>query len=334
MEVILPKNYSDDFKQVLTQPYNAYREKLPTVKYTDCYFTHTGVGLKGFKLIEETLFSNITKEHRKHFYKYALYKYLTGKKLKLSGKNILLIHNHWSSGYHHWVTEVLAKLSLVNPEDYTLVIPEDYSRFAFDSLALFNFKEIIKLPKDHGLLASEVTLIANPNSGSYDPSLISSMKQQLIQKCSTKIEKKEAFEYIYISRKNEQQRKVENEDEVIELLSSYGFKVVDVMNLSYYEQVMLFSSSKVLVSIHGAALTNAMFMPAGAKVLELYRNLTDEASWMNTCYYNLVTASGLGYYYQFCKHGANFGANLDKVNIIVDIQKLKKNIQLIMDTAK
>ena len=45
MEVILPKNYTDDFKRVLTQPYNAYREKLPVVKYTNCYFTHTGIGL-------------------------------------------------------------------------------------------------------------------------------------------------------------------------------------------------------------------------------------------------------------------------------------------------
>ena len=160
------------------------------------------------------------------------------------------------------------------------------------------------------------------------------MKQLLIQKCSGKIEKKETFEYIYISRKNEQLRKVENEDEVIELLNSYGFKVVDVMNLSFYEQVILFSSCKVLVSIHGAALTNAMFMPQGAKVLELYRNLTAEASWMNTCYYNLVTASSLDYYYQFCKHGANAGTNLDKVNIVVDIEKLQGNIRLILDTKK
>jgi capsular polysaccharide biosynthesis protein len=334
MEVILPKNYSDYFKQVLTQPYNAYRQKLPIVKYPDCYFTNTGIGLKSFKLIEETLFSNITKEHRWHFYKYALYKYITGKKLKLTGKNILLIHNHWSSGYHHWVTEALAKLTLINTEDYILVIPEDYSKFAFDGLGLFNFKEVIRLPKEHGLVASNVTLIANPNSGSYDPSLLSPLKRLLIQKCSGKVEKKEAFEYIYISRKNEAFRKVENENEVIELLGSYGFKVVDIMSLSFYEQVMLFSNCKVLVSIHGAALTNAMFMPSGSKVLELYRNLTEEASWMNTCYYNLVTVSGLDYYYQFCKHGTYSGPNLDKVNIVVDIEKLKKNIQLIMGTTK
>src|ERR1700722_7086447 len=330
MKVILPENYADDFKPVLSQPYNNYRESLPVVNYSNCYFTHSGIGLKHFKLVEETLFRNITKKYRQHFYKYALYKYFFSKSIKLKEKNILLIHNHWSSGYHHWVTEALLKLSLIDTSNYSLLIPEDSSRFIYDSIALYNFKEVIKLPKNCGLKASSVTLIANPDSGNFNPALLSSLKQQLIEKCTTKTDIKERYGYIYISRRNEKIRKVENEDEVIQLLTSHGFKVIDVMDLSFYQQVMLFSTCKVFVSIHGAALTNAMFMPAGSKVLELYRSLSDGDTWMNTCYYNLITASGLDYYYQFCKHGANADTNIDKVNIIVDIPLLEKNLQLMI----
>ncbi len=334
MKVILPENYADDFKSVLAQPYNNYRESLPIVNYTNCYFTHSGIGLKNFRLIEETLFQNITKKYRQHFYKYALYKYFFSKNIKLKEKNILLIHNHWSSGYHHWLTEALLKLSLIDTRNFTLVIPEDSGKFIYDSIALYNFKEVIKLPKNISLKASEVTLIANPNSGNFNPSLIATLKHQLIEKCKTKVSGAESYDYIYISRKNEQIRKVENEDEVIQLLTSYGFKVIDVMGLSFYQQVMLFSTCKVFVSIHGAALTNAMFMPAGGKVLELYRSLAEGGTWMNTCYYNLVTASGLGYYYQFCKHSAQANANTDKVNIIVDIPMLEKNLQLMIEVKK
>jgi len=330
MKVILPENYSDDFKSVLSQPYNNYRESLPVVNYTDCYFTHSGIGLKNFRLIEETLFRNITKKYKQHFYKYALYKYFFSKSIKLNEKNILLIHNHWSSGYHHWVTEALLKLSLIDTRNFSLVIPEDSSRFIYDSIALYDFKKTIKIPKKQGLKASAVTLIANPNSGNFNPALITTLKHQLIEKCKTKVNGAESYDYIYISRKNEQIRKVENEDEVIQLLTSYGFKVIDVMDLAFYQQVMLFSTCKVFVSIHGAALTNAMFMPQGGKVLELYRSLTEGDTWMNICYYNLVTASGLGYYYQFCKHGANADNNIDKVNIIVDIPLLEKNLKLML----
>jgi capsular polysaccharide biosynthesis protein len=86
----------------------------------------------------------------------------------------------------------------------------------------------------------------------------------------------------------------------------------------------------VFVSIHGAALTNAMFMPQGGKVLELYRSLVNDNPWMNTCYWNLVTASGLDYYYQFCERGTNSDASADNTNIIIDIPKLEENIKLML----
>jgi len=330
MSIILPKNYGDDFEQVLSQPYNKYRDNLPVVKYTDSYFTYSGIGLKRFRLIEETLFSNITKKHRQHFYKYALYKYFFGKNIRIGGENILLLHNHWSKGYHHWVTECLMKISLIKPSEFTLVIPDDYHRFAFDSIALYGFKEIIRIPGNCGFKINAVTLISNPNSGHYAPSLLEPFKQQLIEKCANKCSIVKSPDYIYVSRRNERIRKVENEDEVIGLLSGYGFKVIEIDKLNFYEQVILFSTCKIYVSIHGAALTNAIFMPKGAKVLELYRSLKYFNGWMNTCYWNLVTASGLDYYYQFCEHGSNSNVSVDNTNIAVDIPLLEKNIKIML----
>src|SRR5579863_5511945 len=103
INVILPKNYSDDFKQVLSQPYNSFRKNLPVVRYKNLFFTHTGIGLKWFRFIPETFFENLSKGQIKHFKRYALYKYFLGKKTRVRDHNILLIHNHWSQGYHHWL---------------------------------------------------------------------------------------------------------------------------------------------------------------------------------------------------------------------------------------
>ena len=328
MDVILPKNFSADFKQVLSQPYNNYRENLPVVNYRKAYFTHSGIGLKNFKLIEETLFTNITKYHRRHFYKYAFYKYFLGKNIRIEGNNILLLHNHWSKGYHHWITECLIKILLIDPGQYTLIIPSDYGKFVFEGIDLFGFKNVIMLPGNCGIKADEITLIANPNSGHYNPILLASLREELIEKCSIKCTGTIQYDYIYVSRKTDKLRRVENEDEVVNLLSAYGFKVVEIAKLNFYDQVTLFSKCKVYVSIHGAALTNAMFMPEGGKVLELYRSIKYVNPWMNTCYWNLTTASGLDYYYQFCEHGSNIDVSADNTNIIVDIAKLQTNLNL------
>ena len=330
MTPILPQNYADDFKQVLSQPYNNYRESLPVATYENAYFTHSGIGLKNHKLINETLFENITLKHRKHFYKYALYKHLLGKNIRIKGDALLLLHNHWTTGYHHWVTEFLVKMAYLDASQYTLLIPEDYGQFAFESISLFDFKKVKKIPVGSGLSTKKITLIANPNSGHYNPVLLALLKTKLIDKCNAVGNPMEPSERIYISRKAARLRKVENEDAVISLLTQYGFRVIDVDKLNFFEQVQLFSQCKVFVSIHGAALTNAMFMPKGGKVLELYRSLVDDNPWMNTCYWNLVTASGLDYYYQFCGRGANYDASADNTNIIVNIPKLEENIRLML----
>jgi len=330
MTPTLPKNYTDDFKQVLAQSYNSYRENLPIVTYKNAYFTHSGIGLRRFKLINETLFDNITPKHRKHFYKYAFYKYLMGKNVRIKGDNLLLLHNHWTTGYHHWVTECLAKMVCLDTSQYTLVVPEYYGQFAFESISLFNFKEVKRIPTGCGLSTNKITLVANPNSGHYNPVLLTSLKTKLIEKCNVVGTSIEPYDRIYVSRKTARLRKVENEEGVINLLSNYRFKVVDIDKLNFFQQVQLFSQCKVFVSIHGAALTNAMFMPKGGKVLELYRSLVNDIPWMNTCYWNLVTASGLDYYYQFCERAANYGTSADNTNLIVDIPKLEENMRLIL----
>jgi len=51
--------------------------------------------------------------------------------------------------------------------------------------------------------------------------------------------------------------------------------------------------SKISVSLHGAALTNMLFLAPNTKVLEL-RNRDDATA---QCYFNLAAALGLPYYY-------------------------------------
>jgi capsular polysaccharide biosynthesis protein len=100
--------------------------------------------------------------------------------------------------------------------------------------------------------------------------------------------------------------------------------------MSFCDQVRSFSRAEALISVHGAGLANGVFMPLGAQVLELYRELSPAGPVMNTSYWKLSRAAGLRYYYQFCAHGQNFGGDIDRVNIIVDVDRLRANIELML----
>ncbi|WKZ75987.1 MAG: hypothetical protein QY303_03640 [Vicingaceae bacterium] len=91
------------------------------------------------KLIRNSVFDNVPTSN---FYKYSLFKKVTEKKKIFKNGNYLIVHNHWSSGYHHWVTEALVRLSNVESRNYDLILPENYPNFAFDSLETFQFVPI------------------------------------------------------------------------------------------------------------------------------------------------------------------------------------------------
>ncbi|MFC5356656.1 glycosyltransferase family 61 protein [Azospirillum himalayense] len=74
---------------------------------------------------------------------------------------------------------------------------------------------------------------------------------------------------LFVLRRNTSKRFAVNQDEVAEALKPLGFLAVDPGSLTFEEQVALFSDAELIVGCHGAALTNILFAPAGATLIEL-----------------------------------------------------------------
>jgi hypothetical protein len=83
------------------------------------------------------------------------------------------------------------------------------------------------------------------------------------------IENKKLSYKIYITRKNERARRISNEYTLIQMLKKYGFIVIDPGELSYREQVSLFTYADVIVAPHGAALTNIVWCKKNVQIIEL-----------------------------------------------------------------
>lgn len=80
-------------------------------------------------------------------------------------------------------------------------------------------------------------------------------------------------QYIVVC-KRKRNRKWANPVELLTELerNNFGYKIlcVDFEDLSIREQVKLMSQTRILVAAHGAGLTNAMFLPQGCGVIEVF----------------------------------------------------------------
>jgi len=78
-------------------------------------------------------------------------------------------------------------------------------------------------------------------------------------------------EKIFLTRSQHRKRHIQNAEQIENIARACGFRVIDSDDLSYLEQVALFSTTRYLVGIHGAGLTNIIHRsPAHLALLEIF----------------------------------------------------------------
>lgn len=74
---------------------------------------------------------------------------------------------------------------------------------------------------------------------------------------------------LYVSRGEAGVRRLLNEEDILAMLESAGYEVVHPERLSVGEQASLFAEASHVVGVHGAGLTNMVFMAPGTRVFEI-----------------------------------------------------------------
>ena len=230
----------------------------------------------------------------------------------------------WADNYFHWMTEVLPRLFAMHrfKPDIPVVLSEKVGGipFVLNSLDLLNISFNI-LPTGRGVLFDKLYACKVPHVGQFNQFLISSFRSEVIGLVSAD-RIIAPMRKIYISRSAARRRKVSNEDELWQVLKSQGFEKVELENLPWKDQVRLFREAVLVVSNHGAGLSNIMFMPEGSKVIELKSAKNDY--W---CYYSLARVCHLQYAYLLCEQSetnhrdANIHVEVDKLLRLMNIEK-------------
>ena len=85
---------------------------------------------------------------------------------------------------------------------------------------------------------------------------------------------------IYLSRQKSSYRNLINEGDIIDILKKKGFRIIDLNDLSVFDQINLFSSASVIVSPTGSSLANIVFCNPETKIIEIiprYNHLYENA---------------------------------------------------------
>lgn len=77
---------------------------------------------------------------------------------------------------------------------------------------------------------------------------------------------------LFVSRQDASIRHLLNEDEVLAALARHGFEAVEAARLGFGAQARLFGEAEWVVGGTGSGLSNVVFAPPGATVVELHNN--------------------------------------------------------------
>ena len=233
-------------------------------------------------------------------------------------KDCILIHNRNSHGYFHWVTDTLPKIIYIKTiyKKPYVVLPEKLKiKFIISSLKKFKIKFFF-LSKNNNYTFKKLTYI-----GELYPS--GNPRKKIIEKLKNLVKFKDnKSARIYISRNKSNRRKIINEKSLIKVLKKYNFKTIYSEKLTFQKQISIFSSAKYILGLHGAGLSNILWMNKKTFLLEL----RPEKDLFLNCYFNLANLLDINYYYLICKRN-NFFTSSKSSNYKVDIKLFEKKLK-------
>ncbi|MFA6989418.1 MAG: glycosyltransferase 61 family protein [Candidatus Gastranaerophilaceae bacterium] len=244
---------------------------------------------------------------------------------------ILVLSSSFGGNFFHWATWAIPRIYMIEKAGYNLQefdkIFINYVGFKFQKnlikiLGIPMEKVIGTMPKG-GLFKAKTLVTASLSSYLNTPCYITEsfrakfLKEEYYSEDRPKI--------IYLSR-NKGSRRILNEQELINYLNNMGFQVVYPESMSYEEQIAAFANAEVILTQHGAGLTNLCFCKPSTKVIEIFNeNFENFNGQVPIHFFGICSNLNLDHYIMF---GEPISQN--NLDMTIDLKKLEKTIDLIL----
>ena len=206
----------------------------------------------------------------------------------LKGKTCVL-GNRNASNYYHWMNDILPRLHVLTKSGIDIdsiqqfVINPLEHPFQYETLERFGINESrlcitenapTYLQCDELLLPTYGSNTLGKGQAPWNPAFVKSAF--LDKRCAQPTDR------VYISRRQANGRSVENENELVAEIRKRGFRQVELEGMSVAQQACLFNEASVIISPHGAGLSNIVFCEPATTVIELYDSHIAPCFWITS----------------------------------------------------
>ena len=213
----------------------------------------------------DSLFTRDNHEANKHFYTKNFYENFQKKLINFKEfKNIFVLGSNAGNNYYSNLLQFLPRIFFLENKKIKIAIHRNSST---------KFRNFIKLILDIKKIQFSFIYL---DDDFYKFSQCE-IPQFLELRDSIKILKKFLIpkntnignEKIYVTREDSSYRKIVNEADIVPILKSKGYKVINPQLYSVDEQIEIFSSAKKIITPHGSNLTNIIFCQPGTQIFEI-----------------------------------------------------------------
>jgi capsular polysaccharide biosynthesis protein len=236
-----------------------------------------------------------------------------------------VIDNYSPDNYHHWMLDCLPRLLAAeeeHPDERVVLLPRYYCRQPYIAFTLRIFPRIEQIRWIDARTKTRVQRLAFvPRQTGHR---LAAQLAEVAERLRDISGEPGSSRRLYFSRADASRRRARNEDELIPVLRSFDFEIVKVDPHRPWEQVQASAGADLMVGVHGAGLTNLMFMRPGGHLLELRHNRQDI---FFDAYRPMAEMLGIVYSTQLCEIAEEVtGFNTKETDLLVDPDLLRENL--------
>lgn len=191
----------------------------------------------------------------------------------INATSVFSFRHHAEDNFFHFWNDIVGRIWIL--EKYNLlqevneiivsqrVFNMPYFQFLLNNTFL-NTKKILAVSGDDYVMADKAFFVVAP--------IISQLNfLKLRELFPNELFKIQPFEKVFVYRTENSTRSLKNNDEVIRILFQRGFQAVNFEDISFKSQIEIIKGAKILVMVHGAAITNLIFHnnPSEVRLLEI-----------------------------------------------------------------
>lgn len=226
------------------------------------------------KLLEETI---PTLPEELHLQTYRI---IPEKQTTFFDGRLAVISSPWQHQWYHWLLQVLPRLKILAESgvEYdkiyinNVIYPWQKHSLAIimEKLAISPDRLLFTESGDSIIKAKTLIVPSMPYSiFKAHKNILPKFLKQFLQTSFLRDYPVVSSKRIYISRSKATVRRIINEDALIKFLKSRGFEILNLEDLSIYDQARHFYDAELIIGPHGSGFTNLIFSRPNTTLIEI-----------------------------------------------------------------